>query len=374
MFAADLDVDGDRDVLIKSEGYQPDGEVLTWFENRDGAADFGAGRAVDGAKYTSVVEIADVEGDGDPDLIVASFDPYWFDLDRVAWYEQLNSDPLDADTDDDGLRDGAEVKFFATDPQVSDSDGDGAADGDEHAPVVEAAGNAPDSTGFGAVALRYRVAAHEVSARQYASFLNAVAGTDTHALFHPDMDITRSGSPGTYQYSPVAGREEHPIAFVSLYDAMRLANWVHNGFPTGPQDANTTEDGAYTIDAAGIAANSIARNPAARARLPSEDEWYKAAYFDVAAGAYRDYPAGSDSPMLCLPPGETPNTASCGNPAGDTAPTGSYTASASPNGTFDQGGNAWEWTEDVAGSQRRIRGGAFDSAFVQLGSDLSGSA
>jgi sulfatase modifying factor 1 len=47
---------------------------------------------------------------------------------------------------------------------------------------------------------------------------------------------------------------------------------------------------------------------------------------------------------------------------------------ASPNGTFDQGGNVWEWTEQIAGANRRIRGGTFDSAPNDLAASNSGDA
>ena len=43
----------------------------------------------------------------------------------------LGTDPLDADSDDDGLSDGAEVNNHATDPLDPDSDGDGLDDGTE---------------------------------------------------------------------------------------------------------------------------------------------------------------------------------------------------------------------------------------------------
>ncbi len=45
-----------------------------------------------------------------------------------------------------------------------------------------------------------------------------------------------------------------------------------------------------------------------------------------------------------------------GQGSGDTE-TGAYTGSASPNGTFDQGGNVWEWNEEIVSfSNRGIRG------------------
>jgi len=38
---------------------------------------------------------------------------------------------------------------------------------------------------------------------------------------------------------------------------------------------------------------------------------------------------------------------------------GSYAGSASPYGTFDQGGNVWEWNEAILGAARGFRGGSF---------------
>ena len=63
------------------------------------------------------------------------------------------TDPLDADTDGDGLSDGAEVNVYGTDPLDPDSDGDGFSDGDEV--IVGADPNDPNSTlvGFGLVAV-----------------------------------------------------------------------------------------------------------------------------------------------------------------------------------------------------------------------------
>jgi formylglycine-generating enzyme required for sulfatase activity len=47
---------------------------------------------------------------------------------------------------------------------------------------------------------------------------------------------------------------------------------------------------------------------------------------------------------------------------------GAYTGSPSEYGTFDQGGNVWEWSEAIiSGSNRGVRGGAF---FIGLGPGL----
>jgi hypothetical protein len=52
-----------------------------------------------------------------------------------------------------------------------------------------------------------------------------------------------------------------PVNYVSFYDALRFANWLHNGQPTGAQGNATTEGGAYTIMPDGIAANSFPNGP-----------------------------------------------------------------------------------------------------------------
>ena len=227
-------------------------------------------------------------------------------------------------------------------------------------------GNAVDTTGYGAVADVYLISEHETTNAQYAEFLNAVADTDTYGLYDTAMGnptpgwyggITRSGDSGSYTYSTIAGREDMPVVWVSFYDSLRFANWLHNGQPMGEQNVTTTEDGAYTITAQGIADNSIARNTDATIFLTSEDEWYKAAYYDALSTSYFDYPAGSDVPTTCAAPGATPNRANCHDAVGDFTDVGSYTGSASPNGTFDQGGNVWECNEAIISSNRGLRGG-----------------
>ncbi|GAG37158.1 unnamed protein product, partial [marine sediment metagenome] len=209
----------------------------------------------------------------------------------------------------------------------------------------------------GSVAYTYLIGRYETTNAQYAEFLNAVADTDTYGLYSTSMSsdyggIVRTGDSGSYDYSAISGREDMPVNLVSFYDALRFANWLHNGQPTGAQDTGTTEDGAYTITAQGITDNSITRNTGATIVLTSEDEWYKAAYFNGTG--YFEYPAGSDTQTTCAVPGATANTANCDEVVDDLTNVGSYTGSASPNGTFDQGGNVWEWNEAIIYDSERV--------------------
>jgi formylglycine-generating enzyme required for sulfatase activity len=237
-------------------------------------------------------------------------------------------------------------------------------------------GNEADTTGYGSVADVYQISIYEITNADYIEFLNAVAADDTNGLYNVNMGqyhpsygdyggITRSDDPGSYTYTVRTGMDYKPVIFVSFWDALRFANWLHNDQPTGAQDDSTTEDGAYTITTEGIADNDITRNVEAEVFLPSEDEWYKAAYYDGVSG-YFDYPASSDAPTACFLPGPTVNAANCNyvidNPNGDLAERGLYTASASPSGTFDQGGNVSEWNEDIDGTDRVGRGGSWRQA------------
>src|SRR5262249_36788583 len=130
--------------------------------------------------------------------------------------------------------------------------------------------------------------------------------------------------------------------YVSWGDAARFANWLHNGQPTGPQNASTTEDGAYTLNGAtsSAALMAITRNAGGRWFIPTENEWYKAAYYQPAA-------QGGDSDSYWAYPMKTNNVPYSAKPPGTAAPDNTRVG----NWTWDDGvANGYDDGYAVTGS------------------------
>lgn len=247
-------------------------------------------------------------------------------------------------------------------------------------------GNAADQNysgqgAFGSVAYTYQIAKYEVTNAQYAEFLNAADanGTNPNNIYPSSGGVTvqrgitfnSSGATGS-KYTVNSNMEDKPVNYVMIGNAMRFANWLQNG-----QGSASTESGAYDM---AQFSNTLVHSGNATVWIPTEDEWYKAAYYQPAAAggpsdSYWFYPTRSDTaPTVAT----ATSTGVISNPGANVAnyllgavwngAGGNLTTvgsagplSASYYGTYDQGGNVYEFTEGIiSGNYRALRGGSFD--------------
>jgi formylglycine-generating enzyme len=259
------------------------------------------------------------------------------------------------------------------------------------------------TTGYGSVGYAYQMGKYEVTNAQYAQFLNAklpnitdpltgtVLSSDTYGLYNVGMDTEVWGgitySPGAASGFRFAAKSSHinrPVNYVSWYDAVRFVNWLQNG-----QGTADTESGTYTITGGGQNSGTVAvPNAATRASwdnahrhwvLPSEDEWYKTSYYQPATKGgdtdnYWLYPTRSNTEPsnVILSSGTNNANYDNGHHTGGspyfTSEVGDCASSPSYYGTFDQGGNLFEWNENEmpVTLMRNALGGAFAYSSIYL--------
>jgi hypothetical protein len=168
-------------------------------------------------------------------------------------------------------------------------------------------GNTNDTTGYGAVGYNYAISQYPVTNCEYALFLNAVAATDTYNLYNTSMGIevrggiNRSGNSGNYTYSVKTNMGNKPVLYISWWDCARYCNWLHNNRPSGSQDSSTTEDGAYRLNGT-ISGDAVSRSGSAKYHIPTENEWYKAAYYKGGGtnAGYWNYATQNDLEPTCV--------------------------------------------------------------------------
>lgn len=291
-------------------------------------------------------------------------------------------------------------------------------------------------TGFGAVSSNFQIGTYQVTAAQYALFLNAITPIenryglyDERMTSDPDVACITYNSDEFPHYKPISGREDFPITYVDLFCAVRFCNWMSHGCPSinstafTPDEINAiTETGAYTIycdqDSQGPITQWIKATASAPFFIPTEDQWYKAAYYHHDTGKiitydpedpivsvqnqpsfkYWNYPTQSMNAPLNSPseftddvlanyfhhevssfwgPNYTTDTWSYWNSSylhsgAYLTPVGKFSNSSGPYGTFDMAGNVNEWIfSDDAGANPdqplcAIRGGSWQSTSVDL--------
>lgn len=259
-------------------------------------------------------------------------------------------------------------------------------------------GNTADSrTGFGAVGYEFDIGKYEFTNNQYTEFLNAI---DPDGVNPNSVYDTRSGVVGkagvTFdaqaangsRYAVKANMGDKPAILITWFTAARVANWLHNGGQAyETSDATETapqNGGAYPLGTA-TTGNTVVKNPNALYWVPSENEWYKAAFYKgggVNAG-YWDWATQNSStpnPVTAdavgngiIPEGTVNgNAANWGNTFSSADWNGiqkNYTTvgtNGGPSfyGAFDMSGNAWEWTDLADGGLNGFQRGGDSVTFA----------
>ena len=235
-------------------------------------------------------------------------------------------------------------------------------------------GNAPDTTGYGSVGYTYKISTYEVSN------VNVLNARSEGFIDHEATWVQNYG----YVFSP--------IDFFNWYQAANYVNWLNTteGFHPAYNITNTAYTESYkwyvglglalwTPADAGYDANNLYRNKLAKYVLPTENEWYKAAYGKSDGSGYYLYPTASDSPPQPIyTNGNTMGNKAAYRGTDANNPVGSlslvYDAGGlSSYGTMGQGGNvaeilesAFDGVNDSGEKPRTMRGGSTNSLAADL--------
>jgi len=260
-------------------------------------------------------------------------------------------------------------------------------------------GNLADTTGYGSVSYGYNIMKFEFTNAQYVQFLNSVdpngAGGTVSAIdvnlssiamggiYRTTMNSSPAGgisftsaNPNGAKYAVKTNFDDKPATFISWFAAAQVANWLHNGaqtYATSASGSAAIVTGAYEITS--FTGAAPAKNSGALYWVPTEDEWYKAAYFSPlktgslgpngSNGAYYTYSTQSDTQPTAVAativgtgsnadgsPVTIGNFANFGTTADWNGRAGNATSVGTNGGpgffgTFDMSGNIDEWSSTI---------------------------
>ncbi len=233
----------------------------------------------------------------------------------------------------------------------------------------------------------------ELTNTQYVSFLNAIDpdGLNPNDVYHSSMGsdarggILDSGGAFGSHYVTRPNMGDKAVNFISWFRAARVANWLHNGAKSyGNTDSSATapqNTGAYSTGTS-TGGSTVPKNEGAIFWIPTENEWYKAAYYNPTlnngAGGYRVYGNGFDTTSSVSANGigdgsagsigslANYNSGADWNGQDGNVTTVGTNGGASYYGAFDMSGNAWEFVD--AGYLLALRGGGWRSSALDVSS------
>jgi len=223
--------------------------------------------------------------------------------------------------------------------------------------------NTADTTGYGAVPYNYRVGRYEIS----------------------ELQITKATQIGMANVSAGAWTESQPAANITWYEAAAFVNFLNtNSGKTAAYNLTFTTNWSMAVwsseQAWTAGGTNLYRNKDAFYFLPSENESYKAAYYNPGGSDYFLYPTASNDVPTAVASGTGAGTAVYNNAASVPAIVESA-GGLSPYGTVGQGGNVFEWNESAfdgsnssSSENRVIRGGSWDFTEFNLRSSFRGAA
>lgn len=153
--------------------------------------------------------------------------------------------------------------------------------------------------GYGRVDYDFYIQKYPITNDEYKTFLNIVdpCGLNRYRLYSPLMTVEIQGgikyiSSNEYgqKYDTKTNMENKPAICIDWFRATRLANWLHNG----GNSSSDTESGVYSLSDNIF----LGRSEGSKSCwVPTENEWYKAAYYDpskIGMSKYWKYATRND--------------------------------------------------------------------------------
>ncbi len=189
-------------------------------------------------------------------------------------------------------------------------------------------GNAPDTggTGNGAVAYEYRIGRFEITNAQWDKFVL-------------DVGLPTGNPPSAYDQTSLFTGPQNPVNMVSWYEVAQFCNYLTSG-DKSKGVYQFSGDNTNPGDFIGIDRNAAKAAYQNIYFIPTEDEWYKAAYLKPDGITYSIYSSGFNEP-----PARDEGWNVYGGVYSGVWDVG--TGFCEQNGTYDMMGNVCEWTEST---------------------------